>query len=342
MESIAVALSSVNPSQPQPPADRLAAPLSFKVKNGKPVDYFPCPNALYDVICGKLGPLAWAVYSYLLRHCDRTTGRLTVDHHTIATEAKMSVSSVKRAIAALAAAGFLLVQENRRPRGKNPDGSIRFEQFPNTYFVAAFPADLRATPKGRPMVPTEPPTNNNPVQESESTNMVAVASIESNGTPPESLDLRQKMEAAGVPPLSAARLVRTFPAPLIAVQLDCLPDRAPRNPVGTLIRSIENQWSLPQAYIDRQNARELASCVTQRAEKEQQARHCERAAHAQQEAAHAQEAAQLDALWEQLSPETRARIEATVKERLGVLGRIGKAEAAKTAMRRNVQRELLL
>ena len=67
-------------------------------------------------------------------------------------------------------------------------------------------------------------------------------------------------------------------------------------------------------------------------EREQEQRESERQAH---------ENSQLDALWEKLEEPTRALLEREAVERLGVLGRTGRAQVALTVMRRAVLRERL-
>ncbi len=71
------------------------------------------------------------------------------------------------------------------------------------------------------------------------------------------------------------------------------------------------------------------------------AQEAEIAAQSAQKAAQEQEAANLDAIWENLDDKSRERIENDAKDRLGVLGRMGRAQAGLVAMRRNLLREML-
>lgn len=59
--------------------------------------------------------------------------------------------------------------------------------------------------------------------------------------------LCQQLEQVGVTPFMARALVREFPATLIESQLQCLDARKPRSRPATLVKSIRENWLLPDA-----------------------------------------------------------------------------------------------
>jgi hypothetical protein len=65
----------------------------------------------------------------------------------------------------------------------------------------------------------------------------------------------------------------------------------------------------------------------------------QKVADAQRKASQEREEAQLDTLWEQMELAGQERIDAEARKRLGVLGRMGNAQGALKAMRRNLMRE---
>lgn len=66
-----------------------------------------------------------------------------------------------------------------------------------------------------------------------------------------------------------------------------------------------------------------------------------RALEGQEKARLESEATQLDAMWEKLDETTRDRIDVEINGKLGVLGNLGRGEAARIAFRREALRELL-
>jgi hypothetical protein len=154
-------------------------------------------------------------------------------------------------------------------------------------------------------------------------------------------ELLVAIQKQGVSPSVAQELIDSFPAELIQGQLDCLADREPKNPPAALVKSIRQNWNPPPSYQqrlkDKERGQQLHEAVqANRMEKaNQQAK--EREATALQEA----EISRLDNLWNQLDESTRQRIDLQAKESLGVLGRTGRANAALTAMRRNLLRAML-
>ncbi len=151
--------------------------------------------------------------------------------------------------------------------------------------------------------------------------------------------LLQHMLSIKVSPDVARELLRSTPPQVLRLQLGCLADRAPKNAAAVFVKAVREEWEVPAAYSERQQAEEHA----QRA-KANQAIARERAA--QEEAlkraksvSQEKETIDLDALWEKLDPEARMSIEDQATERLGVLGRTGRAQGALVAMRRILLRE---
>ena len=150
-----------------------------------------------------------------------------------------------------------------------------------------------------------------------------------------------RMEAIGVSTGVARELLALVGTSEVEMQLACLDEREPRDRAATFVKATREMWSPPAAYRDRIEAkvreeeRRAASEEAERrrvVEREQEQRESERQAH---------ENSQLDALWEKLEEPTRALLEREAVERLGVLGRTGRAQVALTVMRRAVLRERL-
>jgi len=128
-------------------------------------------------------------------------------------------------------------------------------------------------------------------------------------------------------------------------QLDCLEDRAPKDPAAVLVKATREGWEPPRAFTDRREAAQRAQESRQVRQEERRA--SERARQARQASEQAlgqaslEEAARLDALWQSMDQPARARIEAQARERLGVLGLAGRAPSALEAMRRTLLRAML-
>lgn len=151
--------------------------------------------------------------------------------------------------------------------------------------------------------------------------------------------LLQHMLSIKVSPDVARELLRSTSPQVLRLQLGCLADRAAKNAAAVFVKAVREEWEVPLAYSERQEAAEHA----QRAKANQDTA---KARAAQEEAlkraksvSQEQETIDLDALWEKLDPEARMSIEDQVTERLGVLGRTGRAQGALVAMRRILLRE---
>ncbi len=157
----------------------------------------------------------------------------------------------------------------------------------------------------------------------------------------EQRELLGRMETIKVSLPIVHELLRNNQTTALRHQLDCLADRKPRSKAATFVKSVRELWALPDEYVKRleaQNAEEKRR-VEQDQQEAEKAR--QKAAERQKTARLEQEGAQLDAMWEKLDETTRERIDAQVMEKLGILGRTGRGDAAKIAFRRAALRELL-
>jgi hypothetical protein len=149
-----------------------------------------------------------------------------------------------------------------------------------------------------------------------------------------------RMTAIGVSPEVARDFTATVPSEELLLQLECLGDRNPKDGAAVFVKAVREKWGIPQAHLDRLQARLQAHKAQEVQKAQQQQQAARKAAKGQEAALHELEAAQLDALWEQLDAPTRAQLEAQARVRLGVLGQIGRAPSALVAMRRALLREL--
>lgn len=128
-------------------------------------------------------------------------------------------------------------------------------------------------------------------------------------------------------------------------QLDCLSDRAPKDPAAVFVKATREGWEPPRAFTDRREAVLRAQEARQFRQEDhhasEQAREVRQAKEQALQQAALEEAAQLDALWQLMDQPARARIEAQARERLGVLGMAGRAPSALEAMRRTLLRATL-
>ncbi len=157
----------------------------------------------------------------------------------------------------------------------------------------------------------------------------------------EQRELLARMEGVKVSSPIAHELLRNNAPSALRHQLDCLADRKPRSKAATFVKSVRELWALPDEYVKRLEAQEAelnrrVEFDLQEAEKARQ-----KAAERAQEAQSEEEAVRLDAMWDKLDEITRARIDAQVMGKLGILGRTGRGDAAKIAFRRAALRELL-
>jgi hypothetical protein len=164
-----------------------------------------------------------------------------------------------------------------------------------------------------------------------------------NQSPMNSLDeeLVSRLVEQGITESVARDLCKQFEATQIENQLVYLSDRSPKNPAGALIKAIRGDWAPPQQYLNR--------IKLQKQQKEQQMElEAYEAQKATQKALERQETvlmevenAQLDAMWAKLDETTRERIDIECRAKLGVLGNLGRGEAAMQAFRRAAMRDYL-
>lgn len=152
-------------------------------------------------------------------------------------------------------------------------------------------------------------------------------------------ELAQALEAQRVSPAVARELAERFDPDLIRIQIECLADRNGNDPAAFLVKSIRESWALPEAFVERREARERAE-EARAAQEEQKAREAqEEARRRQQQAAQADDDARLDRAWDSLPAAERDALDSRAQGMLGVLGVGGRAPAALQAMRRTLLRE---
>lgn len=149
------------------------------------------------------------------------------------------------------------------------------------------------------------------------------------------------MTSIGVSPEVAQGFMAAVPQEELALQLDCLPERKAKDPAAVFVKSVREKWGIPQAHLDRVQARQQAEQAKASRQNAQAAKARQEAQRREQTASQEQENARLDKLWEQMEATARHEIEREAKHRLGVLGQSGRAQAALVAMRRNLLREKL-
>ncbi len=233
---------------------------------------------------------------------------------------------------------------------KSQDGQkVRYEFGPRAYAQADRPGAIEnplVPPEEQIPLPFEGETGASSAS-STSTDSVASSGKAAKAAPDAKADeelvapLIARMEALGVSSSVARELLALVGTSEVELQLACLDEREPRDRAATFVKATREMWSPPAAYRERIEAkvreeeRAAASEEAERrrsAEREQEQRESERQAH---------ENAQLDALWDKLEEPTRVLLERDAVERLGILGRTGRAQVALTVMRRAVLRERL-
>lgn len=125
-------------------------------------------------------------------------------------------------------------------------------------------------------------------------------------------------------------------------QLDYLPHRKGRtSPAATLVKAIRENWAAPEGWTAQQDALDAAEArqreIERQAEERGQDRQRETREREKSDAANVV----LDAMYDRLDSKKRAALDAEAKERLGVLGNLGRSEAGLQAMRRTLLRERL-
>ena len=168
---------------------------------------------------------------------------------------------------------------------------------------------------------------------------VAASTSETSSSPEAALLTR--MVSIGVSESIARELLRDFHHCGIEKQLDCLADRKPRSRAATFVKSVRELWALPDEYVKRVEAQEREQMHRVEWEQAKVEKTRQKAAERDQMAKEEADAKRLDDLWGKLDATTRDRIQSQVMERLGILGRTGRAQAAADAMRRSLLREFL-
>lgn len=159
----------------------------------------------------------------------------------------------------------------------------------------------------------------------------------------EQAELMERMLSIKVSPDVARDLLRQIPLQPLRLQLDCLDSRDARDRAAVFVKAAREGWDAPAKYLqarqEPQNASERTPTVREAHESSRAAQAARKAAEREAQAHADTEAQSLDALWESLDAATRSSIEDDARERLGVLGRSGRASAAQDAMRRTLLRE---
>lgn len=153
-------------------------------------------------------------------------------------------------------------------------------------------------------------------------------------------ELLGRMVALKVSPEVARDLLQSASLQVLRLQLDCLHDRVPKDPAAVFVKAVREEWEAPQKYLERVEAAERAQKRRAALESAQALKTAQKAAEDALKASQQDEARQLDENWEQLAPEVRSRIEDEARQRLGVLGQAGRAQAALAAMKRTLLREM--
>lgn len=154
-------------------------------------------------------------------------------------------------------------------------------------------------------------------------------------------DLVSRLVERGVTAGVASELCGAFGRSEIELQLECVADRAPKSAAATLVKAIRGGWAPPQEFLGRKEA-ELEAQNRRMAQESQKLETARRmAAEGQERASEEQECARLDAIWEGLEPKTREKLDVEARGKLGILGNLGRGEAALKAFRRAVMRDYL-
>lgn len=224
---------------------------------------------------------------------------------------------------------------------------VRYEFGPKAFEIEEDPA-LRPPPQAQPVLPFDGPSapvsgagweNPSPAPQ---TPVETPAKAQNEALSPQAEDsLAAQIEKIGVSGAVARELLDKFGAGEIELQLACLSDREPRDAAATFVKAVRENWAPPGAYTAK--LEDLERETARRAAREEEERRKEAQAQIERQERERQgvENAQLDAMWERLDAPTRERLEREATEKLGILGRTGRAQAALVAMRRAVLRERL-
>jgi hypothetical protein len=274
----------------------------------------------------------------LARLCGMHLGMTTTPHDSVMQQ------RLKAAHEELLARNFITKVEFSEM--KSQDGQkVRYEFGPRAYAQADRPGAIEnaPAPEEQTPLPFEGKVDASSTSSTSTDSPASSGKAEPGANADEELlaPLVARMEASGVSTGVARELLALVGASEVELQLACLDEREPRDRAATFVKATREMWSPPAAYRDRIEAkvrdeeRRAASEEAERrrvAEREQEQREHDRQAH---------ENAGLDALWDKLEEPTRAILEREAVERLGVLGRTGRAQVALTVMRRAVLRERL-
>jgi hypothetical protein len=150
--------------------------------------------------------------------------------------------------------------------------------------------------------------------------------------------LALELEAIIETPSVAMDLANRYPE-RIPLQIACLDFRKYRDRKATLIAAIRGNWSPPAAYLKHIEGAKQEVARREEERRQEAKREEERRQEAQQEAEREREGARLDAAYEALNDAEKAAIDAQAMERLGVLGRAGRAQVGLMFMRRTLIKE---
>jgi len=129
-------------------------------------------------------------------------------------------------------------------------------------------------------------------------------------------DLLQRMLALQISPDVANALLQAVAAEQLALQLDCLPDRAPNDAAATFVKAARENWSPPAKYVKRLEGAERAQKSAAIREAQKRAKAAQQAAERREQADQEQEAVALDAMWAKLDARAQEQIEKQVRQKL--------------------------
>lgn len=153
--------------------------------------------------------------------------------------------------------------------------------------------------------------------------------------------LRERMMQIGVSPETVEEFLQTANSETLNLQLDCLRDRNPKDAAATFVKAVRENWAAPTKYTKNQNAETNEKARQAYIESENQKKAQQETAKRQEIAAGIADASHLDEVWDDMDNQSRDEIEIETRDRLGVLFQEGKNSAAFSAMRRQIQRELI-
>ncbi len=132
------------------------------------------------------------------------------------------------------------------------------------------------------------------------------------------VDLFQQMLALKISPDVANTLLQAVAAEQLALQLDCLPDRAPNDAAATFVKAARENWSPPAKYVERLEGAERAQKSAAIREAQKRAKAAQQATERREQADQEQEAVALDAMWTKLDARAQEQIEKQVRQKLEV------------------------